>query len=465
MKKFYPPIIISSLLFCGGELFSQNVGINNDGSTPEAGVMLDVKGTAAKTATGTETMFQLKSFNTSTNELKMRLILHMDVAGVTSRYGQIDVADYTGGTPTYVNLVLQPSGGNVGIGTSSAAAMLDVKGSGSTLATFGLGVRNSSNTYALAVRDDGYVGIGTITPTEQLEVVAASGTGGIMITANPDAHIDSRSLTTGKNFDLIGSYMGWDQNAIYIGGYNSFNSGRSANKVYCGTSGADLDLYAKNIFANGDIQLVNNLNYAPTGGGVHNGVPWDALRDDGSNNVLWIVPWNGQYSSVQVGNDGTGIGGPPVDLVDVHGDVRTNDFGASLNALWAASDLRYKKDIAPMKDVLPDVMKLQGVKFNWRKDEFPDLSFFNDRRQIGFIAQEMEKIFPEIVETNKGGYKSIQYAKLTAVLAEAIKEQQQMIDNLKTTSDKQQTEILNLKSEYDARLKALEQIIGTKAEK
>jgi len=532
MKKIYIPCIISSFLFCSEEMFSQNIAINTDGSAAEAGVMLDLKGTNTEATTATQTVFQIKSFDA--NALKLRMILGTN-AVAASRYGAIDV--YDAGTASYRILSLVPSGGNVGIGTTSPIAMLDVKGSGNTLATFGLGVRNSSNTYALAVRDDGnvgigtvapgnklqitgagggtvdllvngrmqtgdagggggiflsdatnmfvgqngtnvgfwtagagvgwnafqvtqagYVGIGTTAPSEQLEVVTASGAGGIMITCQPDAHLDSRSLTTGKNFDLIGTYMGWDQNAIYIGGYNSWNSGRSANKVFCGGPAADLDLYAKIFFANGDIQLVTNLNYAPTSGGVHNGVPWDALRDDGANNVLWIVPWNGQYSSVRVGNDGTNIGGPPVNLIDVHGDVQTQDCGASLNALWGCSDRRYKKDIVPMKGVLPDLMKLQGVKYNWRKDEFPNMEFFNDRRQIGFIAQEMEKIFPEIVNTNEKGYKSIEYAKLTPVLVEAIKE-------LKTENDSLKIEILNLKASYDTRLKALEQIVGTKAEK
>jgi hypothetical protein len=55
---------------------------------------------------------------------------------------------------------------------------------------------------------------------------------------------------------------------------------------------------------------------------------------------------------------------------------------------------------------------------------------FNTERQIGFSAQEVEKLFPEIVKTDANGYKSVDYARLTPVLVEAIKEQQQKIDKL-----------------------------------
>ena len=53
---------------------------------------------------------------------------------------------------------------------------------------------------------------------------------------------------------------------------------------------------------------------------------------------------------------------------------------------------------------------------------------FGDERQIGFSAQEVEKLFPEVVTTDANGYKSVDYGRLTPVLVEAIKEQQKQID-------------------------------------
>ena len=92
-----------------------------------------------------------------------------------------------------------------------------------------------------------------------------------------------------------------------------------------------------------------------------------------------------------------------------------------------SSDERFKKDIVTLSNALNNVMKISGVTYFWKVNEFPDRNF-NDKKQIGFIAQKLEKVYPEMVFTDKDGYKSVDYAKLTAVLVEAMKEQQKMID-------------------------------------
>ena len=94
-----------------------------------------------------------------------------------------------------------------------------------------------------------------------------------------------------------------------------------------------------------------------------------------------------------------------------------------------SSDRRFKKDIKSLDDVLAKVSLLQGVQYSFRTDEFPDKHFDGDN-QIGFIAQDVEKVFPELVETDKDGYKSIDYGKVTPILVEAIKEQQIQIKKL-----------------------------------
>ncbi len=85
------------------------------------------------------------------------------------------------------------------------------------------------------------------------------------------------------------------------------------------------------------------------------------------------------------------------------------------------SDLRLKKDIKPLKSALSTLGKLQGKSYRWKDNNEPD---------IGLIAQELEKVIPELVKTDDKGYKSIVYQKLTAVLIEAVKEQQQEINHL-----------------------------------
>ncbi|MBL4647404.1 MAG: tail fiber domain-containing protein, partial [Gammaproteobacteria bacterium] len=107
-------------------------------------------------------------------------------------------------------------------------------------------------------------------------------------------------------------------------------------------------------------------------------------------------------------------------------------FAAKFNAFGVvfSSDERLKKNIVPLTDATDTIMQLKGVSYQWRQDEFPDrnLPAGND---IGLIAQDVEKVIPEVVVTDKQGYKSLIYAKLTAVLVEAFKERQQSISTLR----------------------------------
>jgi len=96
---------------------------------------------------------------------------------------------------------------------------------------------------------------------------------------------------------------------------------------------------------------------------------------------------------------------------------------------WSGSDARLKTDIHAIENALGIVMQLRGVRFNWDIDNYPELSLSDDD-QIGVIAQEVEAVLPELVPQDPEGFKGVAYGKLTAVLIEAIKEQQEQIDAL-----------------------------------
>ena len=93
-------------------------------------------------------------------------------------------------------------------------------------------------------------------------------------------------------------------------------------------------------------------------------------------------------------------------------------------ASW--SDLRYKKNIAPLNNVLERLGSVRGVNYDWKVAAFPEKEF-SQERQIGVLAQELEAAFPELVATDAQGFKTVAYPKLTAVLLQAIKEQQAQI--------------------------------------
>jgi hypothetical protein len=120
---------------------------------------------------------------------------------------------------------------------------------------------------------------------------------------------------------------------------------------------------------------------------------------------------------------GMGNSAPTVRL-QVTGDIIANSIAGS-------SDARFKTNISPITNSLQKVLALRGVHFNWNTTAFPE-RMFSDKRTIGFIAQEVEKVVPEIVQTENTPeqYKSVHYDKVVALLVEAIKEQQKQINQL-----------------------------------
>jgi hypothetical protein len=91
--------------------------------------------------------------------------------------------------------------------------------------------------------------------------------------------------------------------------------------------------------------------------------------------------------------------------------------------LTESSSIRYKDNITNLKYTLADVVKLRGVEYTKKG---------TSHKEIGVIAEEINAIIPEVVAKNSdGSVESVSYGRLTAVLIEAIKEQQKQIDELK----------------------------------
>ena len=121
------------------------------------------------------------------------------------------------------------------------------------------------------------------------------------------------------------------------------------------------------------------------------------------------------------GNVGIGITNPTYKL-HVNGKIRTNGINET-------SDGRLKKDINKILNASELVKALEGVTYYWRTDEFPDMDLDN-RLQYGLIAQELEKVIPELVNTDSEGWKSVEYTHLVPILLEALKEQLGTIETL-----------------------------------
>ena len=120
--------------------------------------------------------------------------------------------------------------------------------------------------------------------------------------------------------------------------------------------------------------------------------------------------------------NGLGVGTAPSGVAGAI--LATNDVVA-----FASSDERLKENLEPIGSATEKIGQLTGYTFDWIPMEGIHVHSGHD---VGIIAQEVEKVLPEVVETRKNGYKAVKYEKLTALLIQAVNEQQQTIEQLTT---------------------------------
>jgi hypothetical protein len=126
------------------------------------------------------------------------------------------------------------------------------------------------------------------------------------------------------------------------------------------------------------------------------------------------------------------------DRLQVFGDLRvgttgTNgcvkNFAGTQLTGSCVSDRRFKKNITPFGSALNQLTALQPVHFYWRAAEFPD-RHFGDTQAYGLIAQDVEQVLPELVVTDKDGFKQVDYAKLPLLTIQAVKELKERVAEL-----------------------------------
>jgi hypothetical protein len=118
---------------------------------------------------------------------------------------------------------------------------------------------------------------------------------------------------------------------------------------------------------------------------------------------------------------------PKVTTTKLYFNPSTGTLNATIfNTL---SDINSKENIETIANSLEKVLRMRGVSFVWKD---------NKNKSIGIIAQEIEKVVPEIVNTDSGGVKSVNYDSIIGLLIEAIKEQQCQINELKIKQREEQ---------------------------
>ena len=142
------------------------------------------------------------------------------------------------------------------------------------------------------------------------------------------------------------------------------------------------------------------------------------LYHDGTNSFI-----TNKTGELKVATETSGI---IVRIGHTTSEVYTGQNLTVNGTLTELSQREMKTNIEPIENILPAVLQLQGISFDWKKDK-------NEKNHYGFIAEDVEKILPNLVSHDEEGKaQGIQYSKMTAVLLEAIKEQQIQIDELKS---------------------------------
>lgn len=225
------------------------------------------------------------------------------------------------------------------------------------------------------------------------------------ITINNDA--DTRIITANGDSTLNG-----EANLTFDGTILTIN----------GTSIRDYSSAATDITG-----LINGSNFGTIIEGDQNGHIVLGLRGNDSNDSFAIVSGDGDYYSNDVydkvafrvlSNGRTTIGGNTTisGSLNVTGDITA----------FHSSDENLKNNIELISQPIDKIKQIKGVSFDWNEKSE------NTGHDIGVIAQDIEKVLPELVATRDNGYKAVRYEKIVALLIEAIKDQQSQIDELKS---------------------------------
>jgi len=113
------------------------------------------------------------------------------------------------------------------------------------------------------------------------------------------------------------------------------------------------------------------------------------------------------------------------------GDIRaTDDITA-----YFSSDISLKTNIKPIENALEKINQINGVSFDWTDSHLMEHGgeddYFNRKHDVGVIAQEIEKVLPEVVGTRENGIKAVKYDRIVALLIQGIKELKAELDEVK----------------------------------
>ena len=269
--------------------------------------------------------------------------------------------------------------------------------------------------------------------------------GGVLQVYNASNWEDLNDFVSASTGGVFNEKVGIGTTPIYALDVDANDKGSSTYSARFTNSAEpeDKNLYNIVLFTQGESDTA--IGYLGTGGsGVLNAAFKKSFVVGTKNNSPLVLNTNDTERMRIDANGNVGIGTDDCDgyKLKVNGEIHATNGTA--NSWTSTSDRRWKKKVHTLDNSLDKIATLRGVSYLWRVDDFPNKNF-SDGTQLGVIAQEIEAVFPELVHTDKKGYKSVQYSNIVAPLIEAIK-------TLKHQNEAQQDQITSLIE----RVKALE---------
>lgn len=294
----------------------------------------------------------------------------------------------------------------------------------------------STYSHKMTIKADGNVGIGTGSPGRKLHISGSGATVGAKVEATDGSQASIDLKNTEGSFRIIndsGTLQFWDDDAsLTLFGADSAGTLHSRYGIVVGTEP--------------QTKTHRTLNYAGItmrGGtsdgllGVQDGngrmqLKWNATNGTSekylvSNEKAFF--WDMTITSSPIWEMKYAAGGTADSAISwsVLLDLTSSGDLEATGDVIAYSDERLKENIEIIPNALEKIEAIDGVTFT-RKDEAED---FIGRRRAGVIAQQVEKVLPEVVTENKEGTKQVAYGNMVGLLVEAIKELKAEIEELK----------------------------------
>ena len=304
-----------------------------------------------------------------------------------------------------------------GFGINPAAMRYQV-GNNSSHVFYASNSAGTASAELLRIKSSGEVGIGTASPNSRLHINGTESdgtTGTLKITSGTQ-----NMVLDGNEIDVA------DNKGLHLQNNSTGNlalvTGGGSVGVGTETPTAKLHIIGTGIDNDGITAVVRIVS----GNGAQNllldGNEIDALADG-----LYLN--NNTNQNIVLVNGGGKVGIGTTDLSSSY-KLRVNG-SAFATGIWIGSDQRYKDNIQTLGNALQKVLALRGTEYTFRTQEFKDMNF-DAGKQIGFIAQEMKQVLPELVMEDATGYHAVNYQGLVPVLVEAIKEQHAVIAEKET---------------------------------